>query len=492
MKKGRFHIKKSIQDLIHPRCHPSLRPERSRRRGSWAWICEESKGLLQLIKKTLTGQIPVRLIALSALTQSPKPKTKLHLQGSTLLYTLLIALLISALLSSYVIVNVYSQHRMNRFYHEELAADNLRSGTEQWLSESFRWGVGDEQILFDTDVDRFEVRTEAWGLLGLLHGTGIHSNSHQSRSCLIGEEIPKVRQYSLYLSNQRQPLVLVGNTRLSGQLYLPPSGLRTGFIGRRGFERAQIHEGTVRTSESDLPQLSISSSQSQSIRSILEEIKGSAQDDLAFGLVGETAQPAWTDPAYQLVSPSSLVIDNSQLIGKCRIISSGTITVKASAKLDNCLLYARHIEIESGFRGRLQGFALESIQVGKGAELSYPSVLMLCRAEAPASMIIEEGATIEGAVIVDHAWFQAKPDRADEFRLAAGSHIRGLVYCDQGIEVQGRVDGQLVAKSFVLRTAGGIYRNHLIDASVALQDVSTRYLAPLVYGQKQQAVLEWL
>ncbi|MEM7373245.1 MAG: hypothetical protein AAF587_31765 [Bacteroidota bacterium] len=414
-----------------------------------------------------------------------------YLQGSSLLYTLLIALITSTLLSCYLLVNYYQQVRMDRLYWEEIARDNLQSGVEIWLSESPpKWGESIAFPLFESPIDSFIGQSEAWGLFGILHGTGTHSRSRVSRSCLIGEMIPSHRQESLYLVDRRQPLVLVGKTRLAGTLALPPSGIKSGFIGRRGFENRQLYQGRITHSKRDMPELNIENK--DHIAHYLHEISIVPPAEQAFALEGENVSRLWHEQVYEIISPGSVQIRQSSIQGKCRIISAHTITVGADAQLDQVTLFARHILFEAGFQGRVQAFALESIEVEQGTKLSYPSTLMVSKQDLPGKLILHPSSTVEGAVIFDLKTFDAKTDRNDYVQLGQTSLVKGLIVADHGLEIQGEVRGQVLTGSFVLRTAGGIYRNHLIDASIDLSQLSHTYSAPLVYGSRLYQIIEWM
>lgn len=417
-------------------------------------------------------------------------RMSLSLKGSSLLYSLLIAMLISALLCGYLMTNYFQQHRMDRLYWQKIAGDNLQSGLELWLSEPQHWDDFREQSLFETEIDSFIGEQESWGLFGLVHGLGTHGSQRVSGSCLVGEKIPGDRHYSLYLEDRRQPLVLVGKANLQGQLVVPPSGIRTGFIGRRGYERNQLFSGSKRSSERIKPSLSDESAGDS--RRILEELYEFPPSSEAFVLQQEFRDQVWNGPVHEVVSAGTLVIRQSSLQGKCRIIAADTLIVEADATLDHSLLYARHILIQPGFQGRLQALALESIFVGEGVQLRYPSALMVSPVDGAGSIRIQPDALVEGAVLLDRAWFQDQPNRDDYLQISPGALIKGLVYADHNLEIQGEVQGQVIAGNFVLRTAGGMYRNHLLDASISLDLLPHEFAAPLLYGKHTYQLVEWL
>ncbi|MEO1449962.1 MAG: hypothetical protein AAFV07_10575, partial [Bacteroidota bacterium] len=171
------------------------------------------------------------------------PNRKGQLKGGTLVYTLMIGLLVSMIMGAYILLNFLQQKQLDRLYHEQLARNNAYSGLELLLSQPVNWGSKQEISLFDNEVDSVLIQTEKWGLLGLVHATGIHGKAQVEQTALIGGNLQGPHRFSLLLSDSREPLTLVGKTRLEGPLYLPAAGLRRGFIGRKGFEGKNLFTG---------------------------------------------------------------------------------------------------------------------------------------------------------------------------------------------------------------------------------------------------------
>ena len=48
-----------------------------------------------------------------------------------------------------------------------------------------------------------------------------------------------------------------------------------------------------------------------------------------------------------------------------RIVSNGTVFVGAGAEVEDAIIYAPTVIVEDGFRGRLQVFATDSVDIGE-------------------------------------------------------------------------------------------------------------------------------
>ena len=62
-------------------------------------------------------------------------------------------------------------------------------------------------------------------------------------------------------------------------------------------------------------------------------------------------------------------ISDKIIRGNIKIISSKGITVNARSDIQDVILYAPRIEIESNFTGTLQLFAKDTIMIGEGVSL---------------------------------------------------------------------------------------------------------------------------
>jgi hypothetical protein len=414
------------------------------------------------------------------------------LKGGALLYVVLLSLIVSALLGAYLFVNFYQQVLLNRYYFSSLAADNLESGMVRYLAEGFPLQTESEFALFGSAVDSCQIRSEHWGLFGLVHGRGVHGQARQERSCLVGRHLPPAMQFSLYLSDGRQPLVLIGHTRLEGRLFLPAAGLKTGYVGRRSYEGRQLHYGSRKNSRQATAYAPAPTPQLTSVWAILNQIEARAETGDQQVLTGAQIDQDWAGEVHEVRTLGSLELQASSMRGKCRLIAGGELRIGPDAALGHCLLFARRIVITQGFHGAIQAFATEAIEIEAGVKLAYPSVLMLSRGTAPGTLLIGENCQVEGLVMMERQRSQVKRETADYAYLAGGSVIRGQVSVPYNLDLQGSVFGPVVTDRFLLRTPGTSYQNHLLDAQISFDSLSPQYAAPLFQAGGPYKVLEWL
>ncbi|MEO1447922.1 MAG: hypothetical protein AAFV07_00245, partial [Bacteroidota bacterium] len=416
---------------------------------------------------------------------------KHHLKGGTLIYTLFIGLIISMLLGAYVLLNFLQQKQLDRLHHQQLAHNNAQSGLEMALSQEVNWGQDQELILFDTEIDTARLKTETWGLMGLIHVEGIHGRMRDSFSVLAGGNLQGPYRFSLLLQESREPLTLVGRTRLEGPLYLPAAGLRRGFIGRRGFEGEKLYTGPLSSSRGKGVAL---------LPNWLDSLAYQAQawaywpQQDRYELSSLKINQPWNGPAktYEVLG-GVILRGDVDLQGKVQIIASRSIRIETGAKLEHTLLMAPEIYIDQGVSGCFQALATEKLIVADSVELAYPSFLALAKMGTEAALLeIGAGAEVQGAVIYLGQAMGGSKSRGDFCRLLPGSQVVGIAHASHNLDVQGSVIGRVSTGNFLLQTPGATYRNHLLDAQISVKGLSQTYAGPLLFPMEAYRVIDWL
>lgn len=412
---------------------------------------------------------------------------KHKLKGGALIYVVLLASLISAALSVLALVSQYQQLWNKAGYFEEIAWDNVLSGLNLYLTQHYPLDTFEGEIL-GSEIDSFYLRKEAWGLYDLLHIQAKHGPANVMTSCFAGQT-PK-EHFSLYLTDKRQPLILTGKAKLKGKLFLPPSGIRSGHIGRISYQHPQLYEGSVSHSSTQSKKISLVSS--PHIKRELDKIDAASPSTETYILEGEARELSWRKAAFSYRFPHNLILENCNFSGKVLIISSGKIRIKARNQIQHAIIIGREIEIEAGFHGSIQVFATESIQLEGEVELSYPSLVYLAKKGESAQLEVQNGSRVEGALIYENQTFQSGIHREDFVSISHAAEIYGLVYAQHNLDLQGKIKGQVITDNFLLRTPASLYRNHIMDGEISFDELDEMYVAPHIYSCSSQKIMTWL
>lgn len=412
--------------------------------------------------------------------------------GSTMIYSLMIGLIISTFLGAYILVNHYQHQFLFRLQAKELAPENLKSGVLIYLNQGVNTNEFYQSSLYDSDIDSVYLRTESWGVLGLIHGRGVHSHNRYQRSCLVGGQALSNQTFTLYLTDERQPLVLVGQSKLIGKLYLPPSGIKAGHIGAISFQGNSLYTGTVFPSGRSIRPMQ--TNHLAMIKAGLYRVMGMQSSGETFLLENVEIKRNWDEETYEIVTPHSLILSNTDMRGRCMIVSAGEVIVSSSVYLEHTLIFAKKVIVSSSFKGSIQAFATEGIEVKAGARLIYPSTIGVFKTdkEIPITLLIENGAEIEGSVMADIDLFHHEKDREDYVLLEEGVQIWGDVWVRHNLDLRGSVKGRVITDNFIARTPAASYRNHLLGGEINLSQRAKDYLGPLVFESSRYGVIEWL
>lgn len=408
----------------------------------------------------------------------------MKLPGGAMLYCLMISLVSGGLMGSYLLLNSLQQRFLDREYATVIAQDNMLSGLSLFRSTPEATYMTDS--LFGSVTDSFEVTSEPWGLFQLVQAKGVHGTTTIGRSALLAQQPTGLWKAGLFLADQGFPLLIAGDVHLSGDLYLPRAGLQTGYVHGKGFSGQQTYHGTLHSSF--LKEVKAHSSCLQSIRDSLTQISQEVPDKEQVVLRNVNQKNDWNESAFCLQSPYRLAIEASLFAGKCILHSSHELIIGADTEINHGILFARKITFQSGFQGRVQAFATESITLESGVELAYPSVLYV----AGGRITLSENCDIEGAVLLDHPISSSTNIQQAFCHVAKGTQITGHLLCQGVLELRGSVKGHVMTDQFILKTPATTFQNYMLDARIEGGTLGPSYLMPLLQENAPLEILEWL
>jgi len=406
--------------------------------------------------------------------------------AGALQYALFVSVLIALFLSAFLLFSYMRITTQNKVSFQLQCIQNTDQGFHYMATNKIPYHT--KTLVAPTLGTAFSLSKKRWGIFDLLLSESVVQQKKFKKVGLIGggqKERP-----SLYLQERNHPLVLVGNTQISGKAYLPEKGVKSGYIGGTSYMGSSLIYGTTALSSPLLP-----------------VVENWAHLSRIFGGVPFDGDTLFFEPSrydnkvrtffkeplvYEQKGPIELV--DLKLTGNFIIRSDTLIRVHRSALLQDLLLVAPSIEVLSGVRGNFQAMASESIRIGSHCDLTYPSGLILTGMSSEISsenpqIRIDKNTTVRGVI----GYFgQHQPSHYQpQIVLETHSLVKGEVYCTGYFELKGTVLGSVYTGGFIANRLGSIYQNHIYNGAILSTVLPVQY-AGLILENTNLKIAKWL
>lgn len=403
---------------------------------------------------------------------------------------LVIAILCTAMISAAYFYRLQSQVKSRG----DKLRNNIQSGINLLLAGSdSTFNKGKMLALFQDEEDSVFLKKIAWGVYQVGISKAFVQQDTSYEVFMIANRVDSAKWSSLYLQDEDRALSVSGNTSITGNAFLPKSGIRAAYVGNNAYTgNKQFVSGHIKHSESSLPILddkTLMQLHELSIAEAAERIPDS----------GKVIQNSFFLPAMIFnLKKKPLRLQKIHLSGNIILRSDTTIFIDSSVHFNNILIYAPAVVIGEGFSGSCQVFASDSISTGKNCRFGYPSVLGLVRFEGYAKkqqglIRIGENSHMSGLIFA----YEKEPGELKPIiALNKSVIISGQVYSQGNISLQDsvKIHGNLTTRRFLYQKDNGSYENYLINVRIASTLLSPYYLtSPLVpVHAKTQKVMSWL
>ena len=418
------------------------------------------------------------------------------LPAGALLYTLAMSIIVGILSSGFILLTYYQHLQWDKMEATAQIQSDVQSGIA-YLQASQK-SIPDFKNLPLVEQDKrtavIEVKKQPWGLFELGISRAKIANQTAFKIVQLGHQLPEKEQLALYLADLSRPLSLAGNTRIRGTAFLPQAGIKRAYIEGQNFTGDRLVEGKIEKSQRILPELNqalIASNQQ-----FLQESFTWSDSTIAYSAIQNqpTITNSFKNRSALIHHSDEIHIADQTYQGNLVIVSDIAVKVGSDAYLEDVLVYAPYIYIQDGFVGNAQFFASDTLEVGQGVQLQYPSVVVLLGSEKSDNHLLDIQAenTIVGEVI-----FNSKAGgRRDKSILKIGKDatIKGNVYSTHRVELKGDIYGSLTCPKFYLITAASTYENHLLNAIIDPKSLSKHYLGSTIFKKEntQKGIAKWL
>ncbi|QTE21146.1 hypothetical protein [Polaribacter cellanae] len=414
------------------------------------------------------------------------------IKAGALQYVLVISVVIGIIIFAFISL-IYLQQKMTlKHQFSKKAIHNTLAGFDYLRNNTIAYDEEKIFNFFDEKNTETAILKKHWGVFDLAIVTSKVKNEVFEKIGLLG--VKNSERKALYLKDNNQSLVLVGNTKITGNAQLPKQGVKTGSIGGFSYYGNSLVNGIKTFSSNELPKIKnlaylknfFSSYQKQNISEF--ELENNLKLHNSF-----------TENTLLYEDENIVQLENVSLSGNIILVSKKSIHIKSTAKLKDVILIAPEIIIESNVTGNFQAFANKKIIVGENCLLMYPTVLSLFENNENQNseknkieinqIKIAENSEVRGVVLFETESISTNYNA--QVSIEKNAIIKGEIYCAKNLDLQGSVFGSVYTSNFIVNKFGGIFVNHIYNGVINSKELPLEY-AGLQIHQDLNTVAKWL
>lgn len=410
------------------------------------------------------------------------------LKAAALYLVLVISLIVSVILGSLIYLAFFFRDQDARFNRKQQLRQQIDAGYSLITSTNFPYALDTALTNVTQQGDSVYLSKYEWGLYDIAVVRAHMQQDSLMKTALLGA-IP-ADSTVLYITDEDRPVSVSGETVIKGTAFIPKSGVRPSYVDGEYFKgNEKIIEG--KSSDSDRQMQAINIKRLSTLQALLKQ--DILKDEvLPLGIPNKNPFHRRT-LRYKLMAGQGQISDS--LIGNIQLLSDTTISIPATAVLQDILVIAPCIRIEKGFKGAAQFFATDSLILEDNVSLQYPSTAAVIGAEdKKISLRIGNNCSIAGTVLLYEPKRSNMPSAASlakDCTIQGDLIVYGLLDYSKGLQVVGRT----ACYRFLYKSPSSMYENFLVNIKFDRSKLPPHFLSSylLIPDQKKQVnkPLKW-
>ena len=402
-------------------------------------------------------------------------------------YVLVVSVIIMIVLAGFISL-VFLQNKVqlkSELYQHTL--QNCYAAFDYLSQKEIPYNTPTELQFSEFDYEHTTLVKKRWGLFDIAIATSKLRNERNIQVGLMGSHNNKRK--ALFLKDNNQPLKLVGDTRIVGDVVLPQRGVHSGNIAGTSYYGKKLIYGSIKNSSEQLPNI-------KNIAYIKQLVKEYPPENTTLINLEDKAniRQSFLEKTLMFKTSLPIMLREMSFSGNIVLISDSEIQVSASTKLNHVILIAPKIYIQQGFKGNLQAFASEQLTVSSQTKLTYPSSLSLInlkkeKEEANIQLLIKSKADVRGVVL--YHGDSRENSYKTQLKIEQKATVTGEVYCNKNLELNGNVNGYVHTNNFITKQFGSVYMNHIFNGVIDSKSISEHY-AGLLMNNGELNVAQWI
>lgn len=364
---------------------------------------------------------------------------------------------------------VFFEQKMNvkHFFTKEVIS-NTQMGFDYLKKNTVSYTIPTTIQFFENQKGVTSITKKHWGIFDIaIVSSKIQNESFQKIGLLANQNFKKE---ALYLSDNNTSLVVVGNTKITGNVSLPKQGVKSGNIAGVSYYGSELVYGATKTSSTTLPKIT----NSLFLRNFYKNYAEGVYQNFELEEDISTHQ-SFSKNTLLFEDYSTITLQNNRLSGNILIVSKTAIKVLSSSILEDIILLAPEIIVGAGVKGNFQAIASKKIVVQANCLLNYPSAFILLPENVqeaqnnsssysnPADiiqMVFEENTQVKGMLVFDSE--NKKTNYHPQIKIGTNTQITGEIYCSKNLELLGSVFGSVYTNNFITKQSGfNLYKSYI-------------------------------
>jgi hypothetical protein len=418
------------------------------------------------------------------------------LRAGSLFYALAITVIMALVSTSLLLAAHYGRLRLQQDQIRKEVIRNSESGMELLMANPASIYDDSREIdLYGNGNDSVLLETKSWGAFEIGISTAHNKNRSHELIASVGWKAETGDHTALILADLDRPLSVTGNTKLTGDCYLPKSGIQRAYIEGQSYSGDKLVYGETKVSGRFLPKYNI---ELVSRIKDLFDFTPASTDSVIYPDVfrqSDSITESFSKCPLYILSEGTINISSQYISGQVCIISHQLIHIGKNSSIHNVLFIAPKIIIEDQVEGDFQAFARDSIIVGEKVKLHYPTVLgIIGTAKSPdfAFLSIGEKSKIFGQLFACST--ESDFRKHVMISTARESLVYGEIYSSDLVDHKGSVLGDIVCAKFELKTPSAEYENHLMNAIIDRTKRSADFVSSALTKKEtdRKIVVQWL
>jgi hypothetical protein len=418
------------------------------------------------------------------------------LKASALYMVIIIALVIGILCSSLIVTAYFYRLQYQKTFRHEQLQNNVASAVNILLGGTDTSYLAPKTfILFNQDADSVSTQRIFWGTIDIGVAKAMIQQDMLYKVFTLANTIDSGKWAVVYLDDNSRPLSLSGATSIVGDTYLSPAGVDQAYVNNQAYTGdKRLIIGVKHNSEKTLPPLS--ADRLQKLQQLIQQNRKNDQ-----GLLNSDSLSNSFLLPTKIINLGRTVntLAHIKLSGNIILFSDTILTLDSTVQLNNVIVIAKSITVNSGFHGVCQLFAHDTIGVQQRCRFDYPSALAIMRFD-PAS-ILKKGAKISlynnvsfnGCIFTYEQQATTLPSL---IHIGQKATVKGVVYSQGYVEFEDKaeIDGSVFTDRFLYQTSFTRYENYVVNTIINEKLLSPYYLTSTLFpiATKKKKILQWL